>query len=218
VEADVEALRRLAPDVVITQSLCDVCAVGEGELQRVVAALDPKPRVVPLHAHDLAGVFADIEQAGDALGLRDEADELVAALRYRLRRAAETHAPRPTSHAPAPRVVVLEWLDPPYVGGHWVPELVRIAGGVDVGNRPGERSRPVPWSTLRSLAPDVVAVACCGFDAARARREWDAVSDPEARALFAAARVDFLDANAYTSRPGPRLVDAVALLAALINN
>lgn len=213
VEADVEALRRLAPDVVITQSLCDVCAVGEGQLGRVVGALDPEACVVRLHAHDLAGVFGDIERAGDALGLRDEAEELIAGMRWRLARVGTSHTPT----SPRPRVLVLEWLDPPYVAGHWVPELIEISGGVDVGSRPGQRSRAVPWRELRALEPAVVIVAPCGFDAERARRELATVRDPDARALLAGARVEFLDGNAYTSRPGPRLVDAAERLRQLIH-
>jgi iron complex transport system substrate-binding protein len=97
-----------------------------------------------------------------------------------------------------------------------VPELIEIAGGTDVGGRPGERSRAVPWRDLRALEPAVVVVACCGFDAPRARREYESVSDPDARALFAAARVEFLDGNAYTSRPGPRVVEGAERLARLI--
>ncbi|MGH7645568.1 MAG: cobalamin-binding protein, partial [Gemmatimonadales bacterium] len=150
-------------------------------------------------------------RVGDALDLADEAAELVAGMRYRLRRLRRPHAPT----TPLPRVVVLEWLDPPYVAGHWVPELIAIAGGVDVGSRPGERSRPWPWAALRGLAPDLVVIACCGFDISRARIEFAAVTDPDAAALFR-CRVEFLDGNAYTSRPGPRLVDAAEILSRLI--
>ncbi len=207
-----ELLRQLAPDILIGQAVCDVCAVGPGELAGAAAALVPSPRVVTLHAHSLDSVFDDMLRVGDALDLRGEAEELVAGLRYRLRRLA---APRagPSRH----RVLVLEWLDPPYVAGHWVPELVAIAGGVDVGGRAGERSAIRPWADLRSIAPtpEVVLIALCGFDIPRARREFAAVTDPDARALFG-TRVEFLDGNAYTSRPGPRLVDAAALIAGLI--
>ena len=211
VQLDLDLLRRLAPDLIIGQSLCDVCAVGATEVERAVAALDGKPAVVTLHAHDLGGVFADMRRVGEALDLADEADELVAGLRYRLRRLGAAHIPHPTP----PRLVVLEWLDPPYVAGHWVPELVAAAGGVDVGNRPGARSEARSWRELAALAPDLVVIACCGFDVARARREYETVIDRDARALFS-GRVEFLDGNAYTSRPGPRLVVAAEWLAALI--
>jgi len=111
---------------------------------------------------------------------------------------------------------VLEWLDPPYVAGHWVPELVGLAGGQDVGSAPGAPSRPRPWDELAALAPDLVVVALCGFDIPRAQAELAAVTDRQARALLG-RRVEFLDGNAYTSRPGPRLVDAAETLARLMH-
>ena len=209
VQLDLDLLRRLAPDLIIGQSLCDVCAIGATELQRAVSALDRQPAVVTLHAHDLDGVFADMRRVGEALDLADEADELVGGLRYRLRKLS--HIPHPTP----PRILVLEWLDPPYVAGHWVPELVAAAGGVDIGNRPGARSEARAWRELAAMAPDLMVIACCGFDVDRARREYESVIDRDARALFS-GRVEFLDGNAYTSRPGPRLVVAAEWLAALI--
>jgi iron complex transport system substrate-binding protein len=210
IRIDTERLAALHPDLVIGQSLCDVCAVGGDELGRAVAALSPRPAVVTLHAHTLDGVFADMLAVGDAIGLRDEADELVAGLRYRLRQVA-SHAPS----TPRPMVLVLEWLDPPYVAGHWVPELVAIAGGEDVGNSAGARSITRRWRDLAALAPERVVVALCGFDVPRARREAAALRDVDALRLFSGG-VEFLDGNAYTSRPGPRLVDAARLLALML--
>ena len=212
VELDAALVARLRPDVIIGQAVCDVCAVGEAELGRLVTALMPTPWIVTLHAHTLDGVVADIGRVGEALELRDEAEELVAGLRYRLRRVRLANAARPT----APSVLVLEWLDPPYVAGHWVPELVALAGGRDVGNVPGARSVPRSWRELSSLAPDVVLVALCGFDADRGRRDVAQVADRDARGVLG-RRVEFLDGNAYTSRPGPRLVDAAEILARLIH-
>ena len=211
VEVDVNLVAHLRPDLLIGQSVCDVCAVGEGELARLVTTLMPTPWVVTLHAHTLDEVFLDIRKVGEALELRDEAEELDAGLRYRLRRVGVRAA-----RLPKPRVLVLEWLDPPYVAGHWVPDLVTLAGGQDVGSAPGEPSRPRPWDELAALAPDVVVVALCGFDIPRAQAELAAVTDPQARALLG-RRVEFLDGNAYTSRPGPRLVDAADILARLIH-
>jgi len=212
VEVDVNLVAHLRPDLLIGQSVCDVCAVGEGELARLVTTLMPTPWVVTLHAHTLDQVFLDIRKVGEALELRDEAEELDAGLRYRLRRVSVR-----TARLPKPRVLVLEWLDPPYVAGHWVPDLVTVAGGQDVGSAPGEPSRPRPWDELAALAPDVVVVALCGFDIPRAQAELAAVTDPQARALLG-RRVEFLDGNAYTSRPGPRLVDAADILARLIHS
>ncbi len=212
VEVDVNLVAHLRPDLLIGQSVCDVCAVGEVDLARLVTTLMPTPWVVTLHAHTLDEVFLDIRKVGEALELRDEAEELDAGLRYRLRRVSVRAA-----RLPKPRVLVLEWLDPPYVAGHWVPDLVTLAGGQDVGGAPGEPSRPRPWDQLAALAPDVVVVALCGFDIPRAQAELAAVTDPQARALLG-RRVEFLDGNAYTSRPGPRLVDAADLLARLIHS
>src|SRR2546430_7015074 len=160
VEVDVNLVAHLRPDVLIGQSVCDVCAVGEGDLARVVATLMPTPWVVTLHAHTLDEVFLDIRRVGEALELRDEAEELEAGLRYRLRRVAaqaQGSGNVGAQHAAPlrkPGVLVLEWLDPPHVAGHWVPELAALAGRHDVGRRPrrpvrapslrGGRARPAP--------------------------------------------------------------------------
>lgn len=210
ITVDAELLQRLAPDVVIGQAVCDVCAVGMGDLAGAVSGLDRPPRTVTLRAHTLAGVWDDIRRVGAALGLADEADELVAGLEFRLRRLT-----RDAGRGARRTVVVLEWLDPPYVAGHWVPELVAAAGGVDIAARPGTHSTVRPWPELRALAPDVVVVAPCGFDVPRARRELALLRDPDALALLA-GRTAFVDGNAYTSRPGPRLADGAARIAALI--
>ena len=211
ITVDLKLVAHLRPDVLIGQSVCEVCAVGEGELARVVSELMPTPWVVTLHAHTLEGVLTDIGKIGEALELRDEAEELVDGLRYRLRRVEGLQGER------RPRVLVLEWLDPPYVAGHWVPELVSLAGGHDVGGIAGERSRARPWSELVTLAPDLVVVALCGFDVERARSELANVADADARSLLAGSgRTEIIDGNAYTSRPGPRLVDAAELLSRLM--
>jgi len=211
VEVDVELVAHLRPDVLIGQSVCEVCAIGQADLARVVTTLIPIPWVVTLHAHTLDGVLEDIAKLGEALELRDEAEELLAGLRYRLRRVAA----RPAAARARPRVLVLEWVDPPYVAGHWVPELVELAGGTDVAGAPGEPSRQRSWADLSALEPDLVLVALCGFDVARARVELDAVRDGAARALLR-RRVEFIDGSAYTSRPGPRLVDVAEILARLM--
>jgi iron complex transport system substrate-binding protein len=211
VEVDVDLVAHLRPDVLIGQSVCEVCAIGQADLARVVTTLIPIPWVVTLHAHTLHGVLEDIAKVGEALELRDEAEELLAGLRYRLRRVAARHAePRER-----PRVLVLEWVDPPYVAGHWVPELVQLAGGKDVAGVPGEPSRQRSWADLTALQPDVVLVALCGFDVARARVELDAVRAGAARALLG-RRVELVDGNAYTSRPGPRLADAAEIFSRLM--
>ena len=206
-------LAELRPDVIVGQNVCDVCAVGGDALTRALAAWSVRPRVVTLHAHTLEEVFADMQSLGHAIGLPDEAEELVAGLHYRLRGIAAGHASHPAQGRP--RMLVVEWLDPPYVAGHWVPELVAIAGGQDVGNTPGARSVTRPWVELAALDPARVIIALCGFDVARAQRELAKVVDVDARRLFAQG-VEFLDGNAYTSRPGPRLVDAAHQLALML--
>jgi iron complex transport system substrate-binding protein len=208
---DLPTLARLRPDVLIGQSVCDVCAVGTDELARVVRALDPTPWVVTLHPHTLADVFGDIVRVGESIEQRDDAAEVVAGLQQRVRRLEHAAV---LGRTPV-RVLVLEWLDPPYVAGHWVPELVALAGGTDVGNAAGAPAVVRSWRALAKAAPDLVIIALCGFDAARARRELAAVTDPDARTLFS-RRVEVIDGNAYTSRPGPRLVEAAELLARLI--
>jgi iron complex transport system substrate-binding protein len=159
----------------------------------------------------MADMFGDIRRVGESISRQDEADEVVAGLAYRMYQLHRSVIPRPTRV----RVLVLEWLDPPYVAGHWVPELVALAGGEDVGNTPGAPSVARTWRELALAAPDLVVIALCGFDPARATRELAAVTDPDAHALFN-RRVEIIDGNAYTSRPGPRLVDAAEVLARLI--
>lgn len=210
---DAALLAELRPDVIVGQTVCDVCAVGGDALTRALADWPSRPHIVNLHAHTLDGVLRDMLSVGDALDLRGEAEELVAGLRYRLHRVQAGHTSHPTSALP--RILVVEWLDPPYVAGHWVPELIAIAGGRDVGNTPGARSVTRSWAELVALDPDRVIVALCGFDVARAQRETGAVADVDARRLFARG-VEFLDGNAYTSRPGPRLVDAAERLALML--
>lgn len=206
---DEELLRRLQPDLVIGQSLCEVCAIGGDAAATAMARLDSRPASLTLHAHTLEEVLRDIQRVADALDLSSEGDELVRGMRYRLR------VVRNRTPIPPPRVLVLEWLDPPYVAGHWVPELVRIAGGEDVGNPPGARSVARPWEALAALSPDLVVIALCGFDLPRAHREFAGLRAPEAAPLFVRPP-KFLDGNAYTSRPGPRLAEAAELLALLM--
>jgi len=206
VTIDVDLLRRLDPDIIIGQSLCDVCAVGENLVAQVLPHLRRRPEVVTLHAHTLDEVFEDMLRVAGALDLLSEGEELVAGLRYRLRRIPRPHVPT------SPRLLVVEWTDPPYVAGHWVPELIAAAGGMDVGAAPGAHSRARPWKDLRALAPEVIIVSLCGFNVPRARQEVAQVDDPDGRALLA-GRTIYLDGNAYTSRPGPRLVDAAESIA-----
>ncbi len=209
---DAAALRALRPDVLLTQGLCEVCAVNGGEARRLADALDPAPRVVALGGRDLAGIWRDVRAVGEILGLDPAAQALVRRLRTRLVLLESATPPL----APRKRVVVIEWLDPVFIAGHWVPELVRAAGGNDVGAAPAAHSREASWAEVADLEPDLLVVAPCGFDLDRARHELDQVTDPAALALLSRVPVWLLDGNAYTSRPGPRVVDAAERFRAMI--
>ena len=198
---DAEQLRRLAPDLIITQTLCEVCAVADGEAHQLAPALAKPPQVLSLAARTLKEIWGDIRLVGSALGLEDEADELVLGLQSRMARMQAERKGR------AARVVCIEWLEPLYLAGHWVPELVAAAGGEDVGARSGTHSARRDWSELEPLRPDHLIVMLCGFDIERARAELDRCQEPAARQLLARVPAWIIDGNAYTSRPGPRVVD-----------
>ena len=211
---DAEQLAALAPTVVITQSLCDVCAVSDGHVRRLADVLDPAPELVPLVGSTLSGVWDDIRSVGVAIGRSAEAAALLLTLDARLRRVHDLLA---AARAPRPRVAVIEWLHPLFAAGHWTPELVRRAGGVDVLAEPGTHSVRIELARIRDAEPDLLLFAPCGFDVHRAAREARALlATPEwawARALPAWA----LDGNALTSRAGPRLADAVEVIAAIVS-
>jgi iron complex transport system substrate-binding protein len=200
---DHRTLRGVRPDVILGQTLCAVCAVT---LDQIPATIDPAPRVVPLDASSIEGMFVDLRRVGAAIGRADAADALIDRLRVRIAAVERQVAGRER-----PRVACLEWLDPPFNAGHWVPEQVRFAGGVDVLGEPGARSREISWAEVVSARPDIVVAMPCGWDAERARRE--ALAMP----LVRDARVVGVDGAAYFSRPGPRLVDGIELLGSILH-
>jgi iron complex transport system substrate-binding protein len=207
---DADQLRRLAPDLIITQNLCQVCAVSDGQVFRLASTLRPAPRVLSLEAQDLEGIWNDIGAVGAALGLEDEAEELLFGLRSRLERL-RSHRPE----TPA-RVLCLEWLEPLYLAGHWVPELVAAAGGRDIGADPGSHSARREWRELGQLRPDCMVVMLCGFGVERARTELKSLTDPHALDLMRRVPTWIIDGNSFTSRPGPRVVDGAARIRAAI--
>jgi iron complex transport system substrate-binding protein len=201
-------IERLAPDLIITQSLCEVCAVSESAVRRLAARLPGAPRVVSLGGGTIDAVLDDIATVGRETGLADEAEELVLGLRRRMRTVHETLK---AARAPRPRVAVLEWTDPLFSGGHWVPEQVRRAGGADALALPGEHSRVVTHAQLQDADAEIVLVAPCGFGveraAAEARSTIAAIPSLRDRQVWA------VDANALTSRPGPGIVTGIEAMA-----
>lgn len=213
-DLDEQAIRALAPTLLVTQGLCEVCAVAEGEVHRLAGSLSPVPRVETLGARTLDEVLGSMQALAAAVDRADEGLELVHGLRARMRRVHETLK---RARAPRPRVAVLEWTDPPFAAGHWVPDMVRRAGGVDVLARAGEHSRVVEPATVRDAAPDLLLVAPCGYPLARAAREARALLDSPAWSWARGLPVAALDGNAFTARPGPRVVDGIEVMARLFN-
>lgn len=209
-ELDEERLAALEPDVIVTQSVCEVCAVSYEDVLEVAARLPSRPRVVQQDPSTLREMLEDVIRLGEATGVPEAGRELRGELEGRL-----TAVRAGVAGAAAPRVVALEWLNPPYVAGHWVPEMVSIAGGEDVAGPPGLRSAEVSWGELSGLRPDVAIAMPCGWYVERAAAEalgsWGRIES------LGAERVYAVDAASTFSRPGPRLVDGVELLAHLIH-
>jgi len=215
IAVDGALLRNLRPDLILTQDLCEVCAIADGDVRSLAGALDFTPMLLPLRARTLSGIFADIYAVSAALAVEHRAAELVGELKARLLDLEAGHPPRP------PRVVCIEWLDPVFLAGHWVPELISAAGGRDVGAEPGSHSTVVDLDAVEALHPDVVIVAPCGFGLDRAEQEFrDFEAGVEARGGRPPSTWDvpiwLLDGNAYTSRPGPRVVDGAVRIAAAL--
>lgn len=209
---DMPTLERLRPDLIVTQALCDVCAVSEAEVTAAACTLPGRPKVVNLEPTRLADIFACLHLVGDAAGISRRASEVVARLQGRVASVEN----RTLGVADPPRVVLLEWIDPPFCSGHWSPELVQLAGGNEVIGQPGQPSRTIAWNELLRADPEVLLVACCGFDAERTRQDLPilaAYPGFDSLSCVRSGRVYLVDGNAYFSRPGPRLVDSLEILA-----
>jgi iron complex transport system substrate-binding protein len=207
---DADLLRRLAPELIVTQDLCEVCAVADGEVYRLASVLHPEPAVLTLSGRTVAGVMGDILTVAGALGRAAEGRNLVNGLEERLRRLRS----RPVARRP--RVVCVEWLEPLYLAGHWVPELVEAAGGTDVGAAPGGHSARRDWQDVVGLRPDLIVVMLCGFGLGRSQAELSALADQAALEVLGSVPTWVIDGNAYTSRSGPRIVDGAERLAAVL--
>jgi iron complex transport system substrate-binding protein len=209
-------LEELRPDLIITQGLCNVCAVSEREVDAVACALPGRPDVINLEARTLADVVAGIRLVAERTGAEQVGRELVEDLERRAERVATRAAGSPQG----PRVAFLEWLDPPFSCGHWNPELVRMAGGVDPFGHEGEPARTIRWNDVEACQPEVIFIACCGFDVARTLDDLPALASMAGwRGLPAIrdGRVYVSDGSQYFSRPGPRVIDSLEILAHAID-
>jgi len=209
-ELDTAALAALEPDLIVTQALCPVCAVSYEDVAAIADELPSHPRVIALDPRTLGETLGDVRTLAEATGRRREGVELVARTGGRIDRVKLA-----VRGAERPRVAAVEWLDPVFIAGHWTPQLIELAGGEDVLGMPGEPSETVAWETLAQAQPEVVVVMPCGYDAARALEEAE-LHAGELRAL-GARRVVAVDAGATFSRPGPRLVDGLETLAAILH-
>ena len=201
------ALAELEPELILTQDLCRVCALPSDRVQDALDYLGCRAEVLSLDPHSLADVLASIAEVGTRAGVPERAAELTARLRARLDRVAASVAGRPR-----PRVAVIEWTDPPFTAGHWIPDLVSAAGGEPVAARPGERSVATTWAAIAAAAPDVVIVAPCGYHLPGAIGQAKTV----ARAL-PGVPVWAIDADGLVVRPGPRLIDGVEAIASILH-
>ncbi len=209
-ELDTELLASLEPDLIVTQALCTVCAVSYDDVRALAEDLDSRPRVVSLDPTTVGEVLGDARTLAGLTGTREAAVELVRDAAQRI-----DHVRVATRRLARPRVAALEWLDPPFAAGHWTPQLIEYAGGQDVLGLTGEHSEERTWDEVRNARPDVVIVMPCGFDAPLAYRE--AEMHHRELATLGAGEVVAVDAAAYFSRPGPRLVDGLELLAHILH-
>ena len=209
-ELDADLLRDLRPDLIVTQELCAVCAVSHDEVRAVAEEIDTHPRVLSLDPHTVGEVLGDVRTLAQATDRKEEAVELVRSASARIDRVRLA-----VRGARRPRVAALEWLDPPFAAGHWTPQLIDYAGGEDVLGFTGEKSEERTWQDVAASQPDIVIVMPCGFDAEIAHREAEMHRDE--LAAVGAGEVVAVDAAAYFSRPGPRIIDGLELLAHIIH-
>jgi iron complex transport system substrate-binding protein len=213
---DEPLLRELRPDVILTQKLCDICAVSYGTVARLAETLPGPPQVVNLEPTTLTDIFDDIRRVAEACGMPERARGIIAKLSERVE-AVRLRADR-ISHRP--RCFLMEWVEPAFCSGHWGPELVEIAGGLDSLGRKHEPSAQVNWREVIDARPEIIVLALCGYDIDRARRDYKLLrSFPGFDSLPAAYRgeIYLVDANAYFARPGPRIVDSLEILAGILH-
>lgn len=211
-QVDESALRSSEPDLILTQGLCEVCAPTLGDVEDVARRLPWTPAIESLDPHRLEDMLQDILRVGRACRIEGRAEEVVGALRERIDRVTD----RASMTLARPRTLCLEWLDPLFLGGHWVPEMVSLAGGIDVLGKMGEKSRRLAPDEVVRASPDVAVLMPCGFDLDRTRKEASVVTGTTWWTNLPAARADrvwIVDGSSYFNRPGPRLVDGLEILA-----
>ena len=209
-ELDAQRLRDLEPDLIVTQALCPVCAVSIDDVRAVADTIPSRPRVVALDPHTLGESFGDVRTIAQLTDSRKAALDLIA--RQRARVDAVRLAVRKAERVP---MAAIEWFDPVFIAGHWTPQIVDIAGGIDVLGFAGEHSEQSTWDTVAAAAPRVIVAMPCGYDAERSHAEASAHAD--ALRAVGAERVVAVDAAAYFSRPGPRLIDGLELMAHILH-
>lgn len=212
---DTTTVEALEPDVILTQSVCEVCAVGEAQTLVGLDGLGISPRVVSLHPHRFADVLDDLDRVGQAIGATSAASTLLSEYQLRIHRVEKA-----VEDASPVRVGVLEWTDPPFSSGHWTPDLVQLAGGQEVLAIGGDRSKELRWEEVLAEDPDTLVLACCGLDVERTRADLTKLRrNAVFRRLEAvrSGRVYLADGGSHFSRPGPRLIEALELLAATLH-
>ncbi len=215
-ELDLPLLEKLQPDLILTQRLCDVCAVSFDRVQEAVKGLKSRPRVINLEPHSLGDILDNIRTVGEATGRTAAAGTLVRELERRI----DSVRAKTRRLASRPRVFCMEWVDPPYCGGHWMKELVEIAGGRDDLSNLHGPSRRIDWRRVREFSPEVIVLTCCGFNLERCELEGELLArfgGIEELPCVRAGRVFATDGSAYFSRPGPRMADALEILAHLVH-
>jgi iron complex transport system substrate-binding protein len=213
---DEPLLRELRPDIILTQRLCDVCAVGYGTVARLAETLPGPPRVVNLEPSSLSDIFDDIRRIAWACDVAGRAEELVAKLSARV----DVVRMRAANVMHRPRCFLMEWVDPPFCSGHWGPELVEIAGGCDPLGRKHQPSAQIDWHNVLDARPDIIVLALCGYDVDLARRDYELLREFPGFDSLPAARagaIYLVDASAYFARPGPRIIDSIEIVAGILH-
>jgi iron complex transport system substrate-binding protein len=213
---DEPLLRTLRPDVILTQRLCDVCAVGYGTVAKLAQTMPGPPTIVNLEPTSLADIFDDIRRVADACDARERAEKLIVNLSERV----ENVRKRAVRILDRPCCFLMEWVDPPFCSGHWVPELVEIAGGHDLLGRKHQPSAQIEWQKVLDARPEIIVLALCGYDIVRARRDYELLRRCPGFGLIPAAdsgEIYVVNASAYFARPGPRIVDSLEILAGILH-